>query len=104
MIRISRDSNRGRSIETNEGPNLNAGRGEAGDADGHPEHEEVEVVDDEGRPANVLSQDRQLVSEVKTNHGWVCSELRQNYGRVTTELRQQIWRHVGATKSLKIVA
>jgi hypothetical protein len=34
---------------------LDAGRGEAGDADAHPEHEEVEVVHHQARPTNVLA-------------------------------------------------
>ena len=33
---------------------LDAGRGEAGDADADPEHEEVEVVHHQTRPANIL--------------------------------------------------
>ena len=33
---------------------LDAGGGEAGDADADPEHEEVEVVHHQARPTNVL--------------------------------------------------
>ena len=51
---LSRDSNPYLFTRHHLKPNLNAGRGEAGHTDGHSEHEEVEVVDDEGRPPHVL--------------------------------------------------
>ena len=47
---------------------LDACRCETRDADGHPEHEEVKVVDDERGPTHVLSQNGQLVCEVKPDH------------------------------------